>query len=208
MNFPQSEGETGVPRAQAYRIYRRWKMYGDINPQTPRTGRPPKLNDCDKRYLAWLSDAHPHTAARELLHESRLDVGVSTLGHYLCSLQWRAFLARRKPWIGPLNRQQRKRSCRLRRKWNISVWRKHCYADKVYLQIANGMGYRRKVLQLPGPNATYDLKNPQPTLVGKSTVASVSAGLTNGFHTPLVPMQKLTKDERKSDRDRLCFNSH
>ena len=66
-------------------------MYGDINPQTPRTGRPPKLNDRDKRYLAWLSDAHPRAMARELLHESRLDVGVSTLGHYLRSLQRRFF---------------------------------------------------------------------------------------------------------------------
>jgi len=142
MSFPQIEAETGVSRAQASRINRRWKMYGDINPQTPRTGRPPKLNDRDKRYLAQLSDAHPRATARELLHESRLHVGVSTLSHYLHSLQWRVFLARCKPWIGPHNRRQRKRWCRLRRKWKISVWRKHCYTDEVYLQIAIGTGYR------------------------------------------------------------------
>lgn len=95
MSFPQIEAETGVSRAQAYTIYRRWKMYGDINinPETPHTGRPPKLNDRDKRYLARLSDAHPPATARVLLHESRLDVGVTTLGHYLRSLQRGVFLA-------------------------------------------------------------------------------------------------------------------
>jgi len=136
MSFPQIEAETGFSRAQAYRIYRRWEMYGDINPQTPRSGRPPKLNDRDKRYLARLSDAHPRATARVLLHESSLVVGVSTLSHYLHSLQWRVFLARCKPWIGPHNRRQRKRWGRLRRKWKISVWRKHCYTDEVYVQIA------------------------------------------------------------------------
>jgi len=201
MSFPQIEGETGVSRAQAYRIYRRWKMYGDINPQTPCTGRPPKFNDCDKRYLARLSDAHPRATARELLHESRLDVGVSTLGHYSSSLQRRVFLARRKPWIGPHNRRQRKKSCRLRRKWKISVWRKHCYTNEVYPQIATGTGYKREVRQLPGPNATYDLKNLQPTFVGESIAVGFLAGFTYGFHTPLVPMRKRTKNERKSDRD-------
>jgi len=122
-------------------------MYGDINPQTPRTGRPPRLSDRDKKYLAWLSDVHPRATAIQLLHESRLDVGVSTLGHYkyLRTLQWRVFLARHKPWIGPHNRRQRKRWCRLQRKWKISVWRKHCYTDEGYLQIATGTGYRRKV---------------------------------------------------------------
>jgi len=70
MSFPPIEVETGVSRAQAYRIYRHWKMYDDINPQTPRTGRLLKLNDRDKRYLARLSDAHPRATARELLHES------------------------------------------------------------------------------------------------------------------------------------------
>ena len=92
MSFPQIEGEPGVSRAQAYRIYWRWKMYGDINPQTPRTGRPPKLNDWNKRYLARLSDAQPRATARELLHGSRLDVGVSTHGHSLGSLQRGFFL--------------------------------------------------------------------------------------------------------------------
>jgi len=193
MSLPQIEGETGLSRAQAYRIYRRWKMYGDINPQTPRTGRPPKFNDCDKRYLARLSDAHPRATARELLHESRLDVGVSTLGHYSSSLQRRVFLARRKPWIGPHNRRQRKKSCRLRCKWKISVWRKHCYTDEVYPQIATGTGYKREVRQLPGPNATYDLKNLQPTFVGESIAVGFLAGFTYGFHTPLVPMRKRTK---------------
>jgi len=70
MSFPQIEVETGVSRAQAYRIYRHWKMYDDINPQTPRTGRPPGLNGRGKRYLARLSDAHPRATGRELLHES------------------------------------------------------------------------------------------------------------------------------------------
>jgi len=109
MSFPQIEAETGVSQAQAYRIYRCWKIYGNIHRQTGRTGRPPKLNHCDKRYLARLSDAHPRVTARQLLHESRLDVGVSTLGYYLRSLQGRVFLARRKPCIGPHNRRQRKR---------------------------------------------------------------------------------------------------
>jgi len=183
-------------------------MYGDINPQTPRTRRPPKLNDRDKRYLARLSDAHPRATARELLHESRLDVGVSTLGHNLRSLQRRIFLAQRKPWIGPHNRRQIKRWCRLRRKWKISVWRTLCYTDEVYLQIATGMGYRRKVRRLPGPNAAYDLKNVQPTFVGESIAVGFWAGFTYGFHTPLVPMGKQTEDERKSDRDRQGFNWH
>jgi len=208
MSFPQIEAETGVSQAQDYRIYRRWKIYGDINPQTPRTGRPPKLNEHDKRYLAQLSDAHPRATAREVLHESRLDVGVSTLSHYQRSLQRWLFLARRKPWIGPHNRRQRKRWCRLRRKWEISVWRKHCYTDDVYLQIATGMSYRRKVRRLPGPNAAYDLKNLQPTFVEESIMVGFWAGFTYGFHTPLVPMRKRTQDERKSDRDRLGFNSH
>jgi len=53
-------------------------MYGNINPQTPCTGRPPKLNDSDKRNLAQLSDAHPHATTEELLHEFRLGVGAST----------------------------------------------------------------------------------------------------------------------------------
>jgi len=82
-------------------------MYSDINPQIPCTGRAPKLKDHDKRYLGRLSDAHPRATARDLLHESRLDIGVSTLGHHLRSLQRRVFLARRKPWIGPHNRRQR-----------------------------------------------------------------------------------------------------
>ena len=86
MSFAQLEAETGFCQAQDYRIYWRWKIYGDINPQTVRTGRPPKLNDSDKRYITWLSDTHPCATARGLLHESRLDVGVSTLGHYLRSL--------------------------------------------------------------------------------------------------------------------------
>ena len=165
-------------------------MYGDINPQTPCTGRPPKLNNRDKRYLAQLSDAHPRATARELLHESRLDIGVSTLGHYLRSLQRRVFLARCKSWIGPHKRRQRKRWCRLRHKWEISVWRKHCYTDEVYLQITTGTGYRRKVRPLPVPNAAYDLKNLQPTFVGESITVGFWAGFTYGFHTPLVPMRK------------------
>ncbi|RPB04126.1 hypothetical protein L873DRAFT_1667292, partial [Choiromyces venosus 120613-1] len=142
--------------------------------------------------LAQLSDAHPHVMARELLHESRLDVGVSTLGHYLCSLQWWVFLAQHKPWIGPHNRRQRKRWCRLWCKWEISVWQKVCYTDEVYLQIATGTGYRQKV-----PNATYDLKNLQPTFVGESIAVGFWAGFTYGFHTLLVPI----------DRDQLGFNS-
>ena len=97
LSFPQIQAETGVSRAQASRIYQRWKTYGDINPQTSRTGRPPKLNNRDKRYLARLSDVHPRATARELLRESGLGVGVSTLGRYLRSLQRRVFLARRKP---------------------------------------------------------------------------------------------------------------
>jgi len=95
-----------------------------------------------KRYLARLSDPHPRATARELLHESRLDVGFSTLGHSLRTLQRRVFLARHKPWIAPHNRRQRKRWCRLRRKWNISVWHKHCYTHEVYLQVATGTVYR------------------------------------------------------------------
>ena len=147
MSCPQIEAETGVPQAQAYRTHQRssWKMYGDINPQTPCTGRPPKLNDCDNRYPAQLSDVHPRVTARELLHKSRLDVEVSTLGHYLRSWQRRVFLARCKPWIGPHNRRQRKRWCRLQCKWELSDWRKHCYTDEVYLQIVTGTGYRQKV---------------------------------------------------------------
>ena len=183
MSFPQIEAETGDSRAQAYQIYWRWKMYGDINPQTPRTGRPPKLNDRDKRYLVQLSDAHPCATARELLHKSRLDVGVSTLGHYLRSLQRRVFLTRRKPWIGPHNRRQRKRWCRLRCKWELSVWRKHCYTNEVYLQIATRTGYRRKVWQLPGPNVAYDLKNLQLTFVGES-IAVTESTIIATIHCP------------------------
>ena len=55
--------------------------------------------------------------------------------------------------------------------------------------------------RLPGPNAAYDLKNLQPTFVGESIVVGFWAGFTYGFRAPLVPM-------RKSDRDRLGFNSH
>jgi len=64
------------------------------------------------------------------------------------------------------------------------------------------------VRRLPGPNAAYHLKNLQPTFVGDSIAVGFWAGFTYGFHTPLVPMRKRTKDERKSDRDRLGFDSH
>ena len=64
--------------------------------------------------------------------------------------------------------------------------------------------------QLSGPNATYDLKNLQPTFVGESIAVGflAASGFTYGFHTLLVPMRKRTKDERKSNRYRLGFNSH
>jgi len=52
------------------------------------------------------------------------------------------------------------------------------------------------------------LKKLQPTFVGESIAVGFLAGFTYGFHTLLVPMRKRTKDERKSDRYRLVFNSH
>ena len=131
---PKPTKSTGVGKGMATLILK------NLAPEGPQSSM-----TVIKRYLVRLSDAHPRATARELLQKSRLDVGVSTLGHYLRSLQRRVFLTRRKPWIGPHNRRQRKRGCRLRCKWELSVWRKHCYTNEVYLQIATRTGYRRKV---------------------------------------------------------------
>jgi transposase len=207
MSFRKIGEEMGISHPRVSAIYKRWKTYGDINPPPNHRGRPPKLSDRDKRYIARLSDSRPRATAQELLSESGLNVKVKTLSYYLRSLQRRVFLARRKPWLGPHNRRQRKRWCRERCKWKIAIWRKQCYTDEVYLQVATGTGYRRKVRRLPGPDAAYDLRNLQPTFIGESITVGFWAGFTYGYHTPLVPLRKRTESERKSDKDRLGFDS-
>ena len=52
------------------------------------------------------------------------------------------------------------------------------------------------------------MKKLQLNFVGESIAVGFWAGFTYCFHTPLVPMRKRTEDERRSDSDRLGFNSH
>ena len=81
----------------------------------------------------------------EITNEANVPVKPRTTGNYLRAMNRWTFLARRKPYLNTKSRKQRKKWCRERRKWEKSNWRKHCYTDKVRIQVGAGTDWRRKV---------------------------------------------------------------
>ena len=117
------------------------------------------------------------------------------------------FLARRKPWLGREGRKRRKRWCRERRNWKKEDFQKLFYTYEVRVQVSSGTGWRRKVLRKPGPEYAYKAENLPPTFIGEPISTRFWAAFSYGHHMPLIPLRKRGENERKSEKDRLGFDS-
>jgi len=130
-----------------------------------------------------------------------------TTGRHLRSLNRWVRLARRKPWLGAENRKRRRIWCRERKHWTRGQWRIGIYTDEVKVQVSAGVDDRRKVRRPPGKEHAFDPRYLQPTFLGKPFGVSFWAAISYNKHSPLVPLHQRGEDERKSDKDKLGFDS-
>ena len=205
-SYRQIANETGISKDAAREIIKYCTTTGELNPPS-RPGKPPVLSERDIRHLVRLSDSHPRATLAELAQEASLDIKPRTVGKYLRQANRFVFLARRKPWLGRECRKRRKRWCRERRKWEKEAFQKLVYTDEVRIQVSSGTSWRRMVRRRPGPKFAYKAENLQPTFIGEPISVGFWAAFSYGNHTPLIPLRKRGEDERKSEKDRLGFDS-
>jgi hypothetical protein len=83
-SYREIEQKTPVSRAQARKIVSDFDKYGTVD-RPRRPGRPPKLDERDKRHLARLVEQAPDATLAEITADSYLDVCSKTVGE-VCTI--------------------------------------------------------------------------------------------------------------------------
>jgi len=80
--------------------------------KAPRSGRPKRLSESDRRLVRVLATQEPHVAIAEIATALGLNVSDRLIGNTLCEGNLWVWVCRRKPCYTHKNRQQRKEFAR------------------------------------------------------------------------------------------------
>ena len=127
------EEKTGQPKTTIHDTIERYRETGTATP-VPRTGRPPILNDRDKRHLVRIIRSDRQQTTRQV-HNNFVEttgtaVSFSTIKRALYDAGYNSRVAARKPLISPKNRLDRLQWCRNHKTWDGEEWKKVIWSDE------------------------------------------------------------------------------
>lgn len=131
----------GIPLASVYGIASRYRLQKSALSQ-PRTGRPSKLSDRDKRHIARLIEVNPFISPADLAEEIGGHVVGSTVLRYLQSEGIKHHRALRRPALTPIVAQKRLEFAQKYVNKPDSFWRRWIFLDES--TVARGDGERAK----------------------------------------------------------------
>ena len=99
--------ELGISKSTSQCIVSSFEKEGKIH-NAPRSGRPKKLSESDRRFVRLLATQEPHATIAEIAAASGLNVSDRLIGDTLRKGNLWVRVWRRKPWYTYKNRQQRK----------------------------------------------------------------------------------------------------
>lgn len=131
----------------------------------PRSGRPKKLNERDKRHLKLIINKErrePAEKIREIfVNSTGKEVSLNTMRSTLYEMGYHSRVALRKPYISELNRRFRLKWSRERRLWTTNDWKKVIWSDESRFTLFQNDG---KIHVWRLPKEKYDVNCLAPTV--------------------------------------------
>ena len=118
-----------------------YENFGTAN-ETPRSGRPEKFSDQDKRSIIMMSRKNPTLSLRNLATEfnniqNNHSVSKDTIRRILHRRGIDSYVAQRKPLLRVTDRMKRKKWCKERLKWGVDEWSRVIFSDESNFQVFN-----------------------------------------------------------------------
>jgi len=131
----------------------------------PRSGRPKKLTERDKRHLKSIISKERREPAQKIqetfANSTGKKVGKNTIRRALYEMGYHSRIALRKPYISESNRRFRLKWSRERRFWSINDWKKVIWSDESRFTLFQNDG---KVHVWRLPKEKYDVNCLVPTV--------------------------------------------
>ncbi len=134
---------TGSDRRTIQRVWKKFKKNGSYEDQ-PRSGRPTKLNDREKRKVAQILRKGEATNAEAIRKVAKahheIDVSRDTIARTLASFGYAARVKCKKPALTVKQKQERLAWAKNHSTWTIEDWRKVVWSDETKFTLANSEG--------------------------------------------------------------------
>jgi len=143
LTLAQIINRTGSDRRTIQRVWKKFKKNGSYEDQ-PRSGRPTKLNDREKRKVAQILRKGEATNAEAIRKVAKahheIDVSRDTVARTLASFGYAARVKCKKPALTDKQKKERLAWARNHSTWTIEDWRKVVWSDETKFTLANSEG--------------------------------------------------------------------
>ncbi|CAA7265007.1 unnamed protein product [Cyclocybe aegerita] len=124
-----------VNKRTAQLIYNRYLQTGNTSDE-PRSGRPAKLNEYDKRQMIREACKHRRTLLTQITNRLATEVSVLTVRRALAAAGYRRRVARKVPYLSPSQKHQWLIWARIHQPFCPSDWRCTMFTDECYVYLA------------------------------------------------------------------------
>ena len=135
----------------------------------PRTGRPPKLSDRDKRHLIRVTRMDPRATYARLKLQCGLNCSTDTIYRVLKEYGLTNWLAKKRPLLSPEVAVKRLAWCLERRHWRYEDWLKIIWSDECSVERGSGKE-RQWVFRFPHEKWDKEMIQPYPKRKGVSVM--------------------------------------
>ena len=143
LTWNQIVEKTGKDRKTVRRICKRVKETGSFKDK-PRTGRPPKLNERDRRQITRILRKNPvknaEAVRKEALSSLKLKVSRNTIARVLKDAGYAARVMKKKPLLTKKHKQKRLAWAKEHETWTIDEWKNVIWSDETAFMLVNGHG--------------------------------------------------------------------
>lgn len=138
-NIVQAARRYSLPDSTARDIIKKFQQTGSTE-NLPRSGRPQKLTDADKRQLIRTARKERRTPLAEIGNELGFDVSDTTIRHVLSSAGYHRRVARKVPYLNKRHRAARLAWAKLFRSFSPQNWQKIIWSDESYIYLGEDRG--------------------------------------------------------------------
>jgi len=156
--------KTGYGKTTIHNIITKYRNTGILT-VAPRSGRPKKLDERDKRHLKIIVNQNRRNSAekvkKDFIESSGKEVSKSTIKRALYKMGYHSRTALRKPHISEPNRKVRLKWARERRFWTIDDWKRVIWSDESRFTLFQS---DKKIHVWRLPNERYQVNCLVPTI--------------------------------------------